>query len=210
LRIKSSDVVATLALVVAVVSLTAGNGGDHASAGAAGQINGRRIVDGSLTGGKLMRDTLTGVQIAEWRLGKVPRARNADWLGGAPASSYQRKSRNIRCPTEPTDTLPVAGACVETQARPPATYTEAVLACKFAAPRPPGKHLPTHNELRAAIGEPGITLAPGGELTQALAGRTPSGSLILWYVENSTGSVQMTPDENGGAKAFRCVSPPLN
>ena len=74
-----------------------------------------------------------------------------------------------------------------------------------------GRRLPSHDELMTAIGEPGIALAEGGELTRnvypsvAQPGRTE-----VLYITDNTGSVALTSDTAAGAKAFRCVADPLN
>ena len=41
------------------------------------QINGKNIIDGTVTGKKLARNTLTGREILESSLGRVPSAANA-------------------------------------------------------------------------------------------------------------------------------------
>jgi hypothetical protein len=83
-RVTYANVMSTLAVVLAL------GGG---TAVAAGLINGRRIVRHSISGAKLKSNTLTGRQVAESRLGRVPRARravDAIRLGGVPAAGYLR------------------------------------------------------------------------------------------------------------------------
>jgi hypothetical protein len=62
-----------------------------------------------------------------------------------------------------------------------------------------------------AIGDNGITLAPGGELTRNVypSGSDP-GRLDVLYITDDVGSVALTPDTAVGAKAFRCVADPIN
>ena len=76
----------SLALVVACISLVVVVGGGTALA--ARLITGRDVRNGSLHGVDVHRNTLTGRQIRESRLGLVPHARNAKALGGVGAGSY--------------------------------------------------------------------------------------------------------------------------
>jgi hypothetical protein len=77
-RVSPSMAVALLALFVAL------GGTGYAAA----RINGRTITDRSISGAKLKRNTLTGRQIDESRLGQVPSAADSDFLNGRPASAY--------------------------------------------------------------------------------------------------------------------------
>jgi hypothetical protein len=54
-----------------------------------GAVTASKVKRGTLTGGKIKGDSLTGSQILESSLGTVPRAGNADRLGGLAAASYQ-------------------------------------------------------------------------------------------------------------------------
>jgi hypothetical protein len=76
----------SLALVVSCISLFVVVGGGTALA--AHLITGRDVKNGSLHGVDLHRNTLTGRQIRESRLGTVPHARNAKRLGGVGAHAY--------------------------------------------------------------------------------------------------------------------------
>jgi hypothetical protein len=60
------------AMIVALVALVAAFGG---TAYAAGQINGNSIMKGSIGGGKLKKQTLTGYQVNVNKLGEVPLAK---------------------------------------------------------------------------------------------------------------------------------------
>ncbi len=191
-RLTYANVMSTLAVFIAL-------GG---SSYAAFTISGSTIRNRSIPGKKLKRNTLTGREIRESRLRKVPRARNADRLNGVTASSLK-----IRCPS---DTFPVADVCVEKNARPPASYSSAVLECaQVGTPAGPGRRLPTHGELRAALAA--VQLAPGGELTSNVyPSSSDPGRLDVLYVTDQVGSVALTPDTGAGGKAFRCVTDPLN
>jgi hypothetical protein len=61
----------------------------------------------------------------------------------------------------------------------------------------------------AALGA--VPLAAGGELTSDVyPSATDPGRLNVLYVTDEVGSVAITPDTAAGAKAFRCVTDPLN
>jgi hypothetical protein len=62
-----------------------------------------------------------------------------------------------------------------------------------------------------AIGDYGITLASGGELTRNVyPSATDPGRVDVLYITDDVGSVALTPNTAAGAKAFRCVADPLN
>lgn len=187
-----ANVMSTLAVFVAL-------GG---SSYAAFTISGSSIKNRSIPAKKIKRNALTGREIRESRLSKVPRARNADRVGGVTAASLK-----VKCPA---DTFPIADVCVEKTARAPASYGSAVLACAQAGtPQGPGRRLPTHGELRAALSA--VQLAAGGELTSNVyPSSSDPGRLDVLYVTDQVGGVGLTPDTGAGAKAFRCVTDPLN
>lgn len=167
-------------------------------------ITGRDVQDGSLTKKDLKRNTLDGSRIRETRLGKVPRARRADRVGGVTARELR-----VRCPD---DTTPVSTVCVEKSARLPVAYRSAAVVCEGMDRRTgPGRRLPTHDELMTAFGDDGIALAEGGELTRNVYPSASSpGRVDVLYVTDAVGNVGLTPDTGAGAKAFRCVASPLN
>ena len=93
-RLTYANVMSTLAVFIAL-------GG---SSYAAFTINGNTIKNRSIAGKKLRHNTLTGAQIKESRLARVPRAKRADTLGGLTAAELK-----IKCPA---DTFPIADVCV--------------------------------------------------------------------------------------------------
>lgn len=193
-RLSYANVTATLALFVAL-------GG---SSYAALSISGRDVADGSLTYRDLKRNTLGGSRIQEGRLGTVRRARNAERLNGLTADRLL-----LRCPD---GTVPVSDVCVETATRGPSPYSSAAVTCEsteqFASL---GRRLPSHDELMTAIGEPGIALAAGGELTRNVyPSETRPGQVDVLYITNNVGNVALAIDNDVEAKAFRCVTDPLN
>ena len=106
--------------------------------------------------------------------------------------------------------MPVYDVCVETTTRGPLPYGTAAVACEGVDRNTtPGRRLPSHDELMTAIGEPGVNLAAGGELTRNVYPAS-NGRLDVLYVTDAGGSVAITPDTAAGAKAFRCVTDPLN
>lgn len=193
-RLTYANVVSTLALFIAL-------GG---SSYAALSLGGEDVRDGSLTGRDIKRNSLTGRQIKEARLGTVRRARNAARLGGLTAQRLL-----LKCPAA---TLPFADTCVETQARTPTAYGNAVIECgSVDATRTPGRRLPTHGELLKALPSDQIQLAPGGELTADIVpSASEPGRVDVIYVTDELGSVGVTPGSAAGAKAYRCVADPLN
>jgi hypothetical protein len=193
-RVSYANVVATLALFVAL-------GG---SSYAAFTVTGRDVINGSLTYRDLKRDTLGGGRIDESRLREVRHARNADRLNGVTAGQLF-----VRCPE---GTFPVSDVCVEQAARASAPYRSAAVVCEGTdRSASPGRRLPSHDELMTALGEPSIRLAAGGELTRNVYPSASSpGRLDVLYIVDDIGDVQVTTDTFAGAKAFRCVTDPLN
>jgi hypothetical protein len=189
-----ANVVATLALFIAL-------GG---SSYAVSRISGSQLENNSVAGKKLKRNTLGGKRIKESRLGTVPRARNAGRVGGLTADQLL-----LTCPE---GTLGVADVCVETQPRPPTTFTGARGQCGSAdGPPRPGRRVPTYGELAQALTFDQIQLAAGGELTSEVypSGSSP-GSVDVLYIGDEAGSIGVVPNGPGGEKAFRCVVDPLN
>jgi hypothetical protein len=192
-HLSYANVMATSAVFIAL-------GG---SSYAALAITGRDVRDGSLTHRDLKRNTLGGTRIKESRLGKVRGARNADRLNGVTAARLL-----VRCPA---GTTPVSDVCVETVSRAPAPYRTAVVVCEGVdRPETPGRRLPSHDELMSALGDAGIGLADGGELTRNVFPSADEGRVDVLFIIDSVGNVGVTPDTAAGAKAFRCVADPLN
>ncbi len=197
-HLSYANVMATLAVFIAL-------GG---SSYAAYTISGSKIKNHSIRGGKLRHNTLTGAQIRESKLARVPRAREADWASDAEHVGGQTVEQlKIRCPE---DTYPLADVCVEKTTRPPTSYGSAALICSdVGRPAGPGRRLPTHLELMAAL--TAFDLAPGGELTSNVyPSSTRPGELDVLYVTDKVGSFALTSNTVAGGKAYRCVTDPLN
>lgn len=191
-RLTYANVMSTLAVFIAL-------GG---SSYAAFTIDGASIKNKSISGKKLRHNTLTGAQIKESQLARVPRAKRADSLDGLTAADLK-----IKCPA---DTFPTADVCIEKTPRAPAAYGSAVITCMaVGTPAGPGRRLPTHGELLAALSA--VQLAAGGELTSDVyPSSSQPGRLDVLYVTDQVGGVGLTPDTGSGAKAYRCVTDPLN
>jgi hypothetical protein len=189
----------TYANIMATIAVFIALGG---SSYAALTISGKNIEKRSIPGKKLKRNSLTGKEIRESRLSRVPSARHADELGGFSAAELR-----VRCPD---DTFPIADVCVERGPRPPTPYGSAVLQCRsVGTPAEPGRRLPTHGELTAAL--TAVPLAAGGELTSSVyPSSAGNGRLDVLYVIDQVGSAALTPNTAAGEKAFRCVADPLN
>jgi hypothetical protein len=189
-RMTYANVMSTLAVFIAL-------GG---SSYAAFKISGKSIENRSIPAKKLKRNSLTGREIRESRL-KVRRARSAERLSG-----FSVDELRIHCPR---DTFAIADVCVERTPRSATSYGSAVLQCvDVGTPRGPGRRLPTHGELMAAL--TAVQLAPGGELTSNIYPSVAAGRLDVLYITDQVGSVATTPDTAAGAKAYRCVTDPLN
>ena len=190
-RLTYANVMSTLAVFIAL-------GG---SSYAALSINGASIKSRSITGTKLRLNTLSGAHIRESRLARVPRARRADTLGGRTATDLL-----VKCPT---DTFPIADVCVERTPRISASYGSAVQTCLLVGtPAAPGRRLPTHGELRAALAA--VQLAPAGELTSEVYPSSTAGELDVLYITDQVGTVALTPNTGAGGKPYRCVTDPFN
>lgn len=191
-HLSYANVMATIAVFIAL-------GG---SSYAALTITGKNVKNSSLTWRDLKRNTLSGSRIKESRLGRVPRAANADRLNGLAAVQLL-----VRCPA---GTFPTGGTCIETAPRPPQSYGGAVLACGSAGgDRSPGRRLAFLSELINAFTQQGVDLAPGGELTGHVYPRGDGNQDVL-YVTGETGATSVLTNDGNTPKAFRCAVDPLN
>jgi hypothetical protein len=187
-----ANVMSTLAVFIAL-------GG---SSYAAVSISGSSLKHRSVNGTKLKRNTITGLEVRESRLGRVPRAAMADRLSVAATAELK-----VRCPD---DMFPAAGTCIEREPRPPVAYGIAVNQCQnVGVPAGPGRRLPTHGELLAALSA--VTLAAGGELTSEVIPSTQyPGRVDALYITDQVGGIGVVPDRSEGAKPFRCAMDPIN
>lgn len=194
----------TYANVMATVAVFIALGG---SSYAVLRVDSAAILDGSIKARDVARDALTGKQVAEARLGRVPRAKVADRLG-------PRASQALRLRCAPATAL-AAGLCVETNVRPPLTYLEAATSC--GGTNTGSRRLPTAAELVAYFAAGG-DIAPGGEITSnVFESRSVAGRMDVLILTEERGNTVAAPaiplDSQGGGTvrvAFRCVTTPTN
>lgn len=185
-RLSYANVVATLALFIAL-------GG---SSYAAIRISGSQIEDASVSGKKLKRNTVTGVRIKEAGLGRVPRAKNADRLGGR-----SLRQLRLRCPA---GTRLSSDVCVELSPRAAQPHAGAKGACEVA-----GRRLPTYEELAGVIDDQDVGLPAGPELTgQVYPSASRPGFVEVLTLTGDTGTVAVA--QSNEPRAFRCASDPAN
>ncbi len=211
-RISYANVVATLALVLAV-------GG---TSYAAITINGNNIKNRTVAGKKLKKNTVTGTEVRESKLGKVPSAKladsatnaghatqadnaatadtaagsttsaNASKLGGATPESYR-----VACPG---GMIRVLDECFEPNLRGAKTPQLAMKECADA-----GRRMPTYGELEAArgagftVGVPPNNYELSSDLDSAttVVGISPAGDRLDIMFTDAT-------------RPFRCVAIPTN
>lgn len=199
-RLSYANVMATIAVFIALGGSSYAalriDSGDIAN----NSVRSADVRNRTLSDRDVRRNGLTGRSIRESRLGRVPRAREADRLGGLSAADLL-----LKCPD---GTFLIADVCVETTPRSAVPFGAAVAACATAEPpRSPGRRLPTYGELEAALG--GVQLASGGELTaEVYLSATRPGDVDVLVVNSQGGGVEVVA--NNVAKAFRCVTDPRN
>src|SRR4051812_23620743 len=183
-RISYANVVSTLALVLALGGVSY----------AAVKINGKNIKDRTVTAKKIKKNSLTGTEINELKLGKVPLAGNADTVGGQSASSFK-----LSCPQ---DTTLAIGQCFETSLRAAASWHDANKTCGSI-----GRRLPTLAELDSArqnnvsVGVPPTNYEMSGSPTfdnpsDRYYSISPNGDLFR--------------DTLASTRPYRCIQSPTN
>lgn len=194
-KLTYANVTATLALF-----LTVTGGGAYAVS----KIDSSDIRKRSLTSRQFKSNSIGRRVVKESSLRQVRRAANAARLQGQPAQRFLDSC--------PAGTIPIYEVCVETQTNPPESLRGAAFHCSLIDTQERvGRRLPTHVELMVALANPQIQLAGGGELTstEVYPSSTPGKTDVL-YVTNENGDVGVVPDSGEGAKAFRCVTDPMN
>jgi hypothetical protein len=92
-RPSASFVIAVIALFLALGGTTVAavviNGANIKN----GTVTGNKLKNGTLTGTQIKKDSLTGTQIKESSLSQVPRAKNADTVGGQAPGSFEPASK---------------------------------------------------------------------------------------------------------------------
>jgi hypothetical protein len=208
-RLSYANVIATLALFIAL------GGTSYAVL----HLGSEDVVDNSLRSRDIRNDTLLsrdlrdrsvrardvrtnvlgGREIREVALGVVPRAAEANRVGGATADELR-----VRCPP---DTAKTAGVCIETNARAPAGFLTALNTCDQA-----GRGLVTMPQLDPFVRSRGVM--PQSEWTSSVFRNPDNGPTAVEQLE--------TVVLQGGADpsydrvyvpvqhAFRCVALPSN
>jgi hypothetical protein len=170
-------------------------------------VDSSAIVDHTIKGRDIARNTLGSRQIAEAKMGRVPHARVADNLGAKEARALL-----LHCPT---GTALAAGVCFESAPQRPFTYLEAVGSC--GAVNAGNRRLPTAAELVAYFAAGG-DIAPGGEMTSnVFESRAIPGRMDVLVLQDEAGNAAAAPavplDGQGGGTVrvpFRCVTTPTN
>jgi hypothetical protein len=164
-----------------------------------GTIRSRDVNNRGLRARDLRRNTLGSAVVKESALGVVPRATNADRVGGATADNLR-----VRCPTQ---TVAKAGVCIERSPRAPDGFLGAINQCDNA-----GRGLATMPELDRFARSNGPL--PQSEWTSSVYqdpdnGANPADQLETVLV---SGFGQVGYDRVNAAvqHAFRCVALPSN
>jgi hypothetical protein len=158
-------------------------------------VRGRDVRNGTLTGKDVKRDGIGGLSIKESRLGKVPRAGDADTVSGRNLAQLR-----VRCPL---GTIFHAGVCIEVRASAPLNFGSAGDICEIR-----NRRLPTWAELKELFDDGTSSVAAGGEFTSNVYGET--GILRVVVITSNGGSTVFQQAFTPSARAFRCVAPPLN
>jgi hypothetical protein len=168
-------------------------------------IRGVDIHDLTIKGHDVAPNALTGRNVLERRLGRVPSAKVADRLTAKGAAAL--------APSCAHDALPAVGLCFEINARQPGTYVESMGSC--SATNTGNGRLPTAAELVGYVSAGG-RIDPAGELTSSVfESRSVPGRLDVVVIENERGDAAFAPavplDGAGGGSVrlpFRCVTAP--
>jgi hypothetical protein len=163
-------------------------------------VSSKDIRDRTIRARDVGRNRIGGRVINESSLGQVPRAADADRVGGATAADLR-----TRCPV---DTLTAAGVCVERAARPPDGFFGAINTCDSA-----GRGVPTMPQLDPVARFHG-PLSPQGEWTASVYRNPGNGPDAFDQLE----TVVLSGGGNAGYERvnlpvqhpFRCVALPSN
>jgi hypothetical protein len=208
-RLSYANVIATVALFVALGGTSYALVRIRSSDVVDNSLRSRDIRNGTLLsrdlrdraiGGRDVRSASLGSRaVKESVLGTVPRAANADRLGGASA-----KDLRVKCPA---DTLSKAGVCIETTARSPDGFVGAVDQCSRA-----GRQLIAMAELDLYARSNGPL--PQAEWTASVYRNPDSGPTSVEQLEtvllSGLGDVGYDRVHVPSQHAFRCVALPSN
>lgn len=160
----------------------------------------RDIRDRTIWARDVRREALGGSVVQERTLARVPRAAEADRVGGATAQELR-----VRCPA---DTLAKAGVCIESTARQPDGFLGATNTCDNT-----GRGVPTMPQLDRLARSQG-PLSPQGEWTSSVYRNPPNGMNPFDQLEaivlSGGGDVSYGRVYSTEQHAFRCVALPSN
>jgi hypothetical protein len=194
-RLSYANVASTLALVLALGGVSY----------AAVTINGKNIKNRTVGAAKIKKNALTGKEINEAKLGKVPlagladnatHATDADTVGGKAPTSYK-----LSCPQ---DTTLAIGQCFETSLRAAATWTDANKTCGGL-----GRRVPTLSELESArqnnvaVGVPPNSYELSS--TFVLAGTAATEEIMAIDPSGNRLPIMLTD-----TRPYRCIQSPTN
>lgn len=149
-------------------------------------LKGKDIKDGKLTGADVNGNSLDGSDIDEGSLAKVPKAEDADTVGGHSAAC-------------PTDTVEHLGWCYDSTGNPQGPFPTAVADCNSK-----GGSLPTLSQLAGIRELPGIDLSDPDVHWADGAFQSPAGANRAMTF--SDGQV-VASDPFLGPNSYRCVYP---
>jgi hypothetical protein len=162
-------------------------------------LRSRDVRDRTLRARDVRPNALGGGAVKEGALGQVPRATDAERVGGLTSQELR-----VRCPS---DTLAKGGVCVEQDARAATGFLGASSTCGNA-----GRGLPTMPQLDRFARSQG-PLAPGGEWTASVylyAAGGPTFDELEALVLSGGGDVSRDRVNAPIQHAYRCVALPGN
>ena len=186
-KLTYANVVSTLALFLAL------GGG---AVWAAGKLGSGDIKRNAIRSKHVKPNAVKGSDVAEFSLGQVPTAFNADRLDGLDSSELRASC--------PAGTSPFAGVCIETAPREQLSYTAANAVCAAL-----GRRLPTFPELDA------FRLSPAGQLSgfewigdhdTDTAGGGQFGAVVLAI--SDSGATEAHDIAGSVPDPYRCVTGP--
>jgi hypothetical protein len=162
-------------------------------------VRSRDLRDRTLQARDIRRNGLGGGVVKESALAEVPRAVDAERVGGASAQDLR-----VRCPA---DTLAQAGVCIERSGRPPTGFLGASSICDSM-----GRGIPTLAQLDRFARSQG-PLTTEGEWTASVYLYASGGSSfdeLEALVVSGGGDVSRDRVFSPNQHAFRCVALPSN
>jgi hypothetical protein len=169
---------------------------------AAVTISGKNIKNRTVGAAKIKKNSLTGTEINEAKLGKVPLAGLADNAGNAALFGGQAPaSYKLSCPQGTTLAI---GQCFETSLRAADTWSGANKTCGSV-----GRRLPTLSELESArqnnfaVGDPPNDYELSS--TFVFANNPPTETIMA--ISPAGDRLTLMPS---GTKRFRCIQNPTN